>query len=145
MLRSLGRVCSIANPPSDRMTISVSPESLHQRPLAGRCSLLMIIERLAPPERLSSNSSAASSPLWIQRSGNDASGEPCVSIACPECLRTFQQPVGGSLSPIREARCVHCGETVYYAIVEPVDWSPELVPQKPHRKTTPAGQPQLQC
>jgi CheY-like chemotaxis protein len=122
----------------------VAADAFYQKG-SGVRSLLMIIERLAPPERLPSNLPRTSSPLWIQRNGNDASGEPCVSIACPECLRTFQQTVGGSLSPIREARCVHCGETVYYAIVEPVDWSPELVPQKPHRKTTPAGQPQLQC
>jgi CheY-like chemotaxis protein len=121
----------------------IAADAFHQKG-SGVRSLLMIIERLAQPGRVTSDPPAASSPLWIQRNGNDASGEPCVSIACPECLRTFQQTVGGSFSPIREARCVHCGETVYYAIDEPVDWLPGLVPQKTRRRATPAGGPQLQ-
>ena len=86
----------------------------------------------------------ASSPLWIQRNGNDASGEPYVTLACPECLRTFQQTAGGSLSPIREGQCAHCGSTVYYAIVEPVDWPAEQAPQRIRCAAPPAWRPQLQ-
>jgi hypothetical protein len=101
-------------------------------------------EDLAQPKRLITNQPVTSSPMWIQRNANDASGNPYVTIACPKCLRTFQQTVGGSLSSIREADCVRCGNTVYYAIVEPVDWSPEQAPQRTRGAETSAWQPQLQ-
>jgi len=32
-----------------------------------------------------------------------------------------------------------CGNTVYYAIVEPVDWSPEQTPQRRRRAAKPAS------
>ena len=121
----------------------VAADAFYQKG-SGIRSLLMLFERLAEPERLTSNPPPTSSPLWIQRNDNDASGEPYVSIACPACLRTFKRTVGGCLSPIREAHCVHCGEIAYYAIVEPIDWSPEHAPQRPHREAKSAGQPQLQ-
>jgi CheY-like chemotaxis protein len=87
-------------------------------------SLLKIIEGLALQARAPAHKAAVQAPLWIQRNGHDASGEPYVTIPCPECLRTFPQAVMGSLSLIREAHCVHCRASVYYAIDEPVDWAP---------------------
>jgi CheY-like chemotaxis protein len=113
----------------DEVPSGVAANAFYQKGSSVR-SLLKIIEGLAQPERLLTNPPATSSPLWIQRNGNNASGEPYVTIACPECLRTFQHTVGSSLSPTREGQCVHCGNTVYYAIIEPVDYSPEPVPQR---------------
>jgi len=127
----------------DEVPSGVAADAFYQKG-SGVRSLLKIIEGLAQPERLPTNPPAASSPIWIQRNGKNASGEPYVTLACPECLRTFQQTVGGSLSAIREGQCVHCGNIVYYAIVEPVDWSPEQMPQKTRGAETPAWQPQLQ-
>lgn len=121
----------------------VAADAFYQKG-SGVRSLLKIIEGLAQPERLRTNPPATSSPLWIQRNGNNSSGEPYVTIACPECLRTFQQPVDGSLSPIPEGQCVHCGNTVYYAIAEPADWSPEQMHQRTRGRETPARRPQLQ-
>jgi CheY-like chemotaxis protein len=91
---------------------------------SGTCSLLKLFEGLPRPEWLPADKPATFAPLWFQRHTSNASGEPYVAIDCPECLRTFQQFVGGALSPIREAHCVHCASIVYYAIAEPVDWSP---------------------
>jgi CheY-like chemotaxis protein len=94
------------------------------------CSLLKLFEGLPRPEWLPGDKPTTFAPLWFQRHRSYASGEPYVAINCPECLRTFQQSVGGALSTIREAHCIHCASTVYYAIAEPVDWSPELEHQR---------------
>jgi CheY-like chemotaxis protein len=126
----------------DEVPSGVAADAFYQKG-SGIRSLLKIIGGLASPKRLAAIHPAAPAPLWIQRNGNDASGEPYVSIACPDCLRTFRQPVGGSLSLIREAQCVHCGNTVYYAIVEPVDCEPGQGPQSTHRDAKPAGLHQL--
>ena len=107
-----------------RVPSGVTADAFYQKGCGVR-SLLKIIEGLSqqnwPPATPLTNAAL----FWIQRNGNDDSGESCVSITCPDCLRTFQQTVDGALSPIREAYCVHCGNTVYYSIVEPVDWSPQ--------------------
>lgn len=104
--------------------------------------LLRIMGGLAQPKRLPYQQTGPAL-LWIQRNWNDANGEPYVSIVCPDCLRIFQQTVGGFLSPIGEALCAHCGNTVYYSIVEPVDWSPGQTRQRRHRTAKPDDQPQL--
>lgn len=88
-------------------------------------SLPKIIERLPQPEWLPADKPASSAPLCIQRNGSTPSGEPCVTIDCPECLRSFQQSFGGASGPIREARCVHCNSAVYFAIAEPIGSWPE--------------------
>jgi CheY-like chemotaxis protein len=126
----------------DEVPSGVAADSYYQKGSGVRC-LLMIIQGLAEPKRLPNNQPIATSPQWIQRNGTDASGEPFVTVACPECLRTFPQTVGGSLSTVREAHCVHCENTVYYAIVEPVDWSPGFLHQKTCREDTPTDRPRL--
>jgi CheY-like chemotaxis protein len=93
-------------------------------------SLLKIIDGLAQPIRTVASQTGVSAPLWIQRNGNDETGEAYVMVPCPECLRTFHQAVGGSLSLVRTACCVHCRTSVYYAIIEPVDWVPAQTPQR---------------
>ena len=128
----------------DEVPSGVAADAFYQKG-SGVRSLLKIIESSACPDRSLTNPPAASSPLWIQRNGNNASGEPYVTIACPECLRTFRQTVGGSLSPIQEGQCVHCGNTVYYAIVEPVDGSSQQQFQRPHREANSLAQSQLPC
>jgi CheY-like chemotaxis protein len=98
-------------------------------------SLLKIIGGLALPTRRPVDNAGVSAPLWFQRNGNNATGEPYVIISCPECLRTFDQSVGGSLSLVREANCVHCRTSVYYAIIEPVDLASTRAPQMaPHER-----------
>jgi CheY-like chemotaxis protein len=92
-------------------------------------SLLKILETLPRSERVVHDPTPAP-PIRIERSKYDAGGEPCVTIDCPECLRTFSQAVGGSLSSIRQADCIHCRSTIYYTIVEPVDWVPAELLQR---------------
>jgi len=103
-------------------------------------SLLKIIERLPQPEWLPADRPASSAPLWIQRNGSTPSGEPCVTIDCPECLRSFQQSFGDGFGPIREARCVHCNSAFNIAISEPIGSWPELANQKTCDAGTLGGQ-----
>jgi CheY-like chemotaxis protein len=58
-------------------------------------------------------------PIWIQRNGRDASGGEFVTIACPECFRTFPQPIYGTASAILDTSCVFCDSWFLYAIVDP--------------------------
>jgi CheY-like chemotaxis protein len=102
----------------------VVADAFYQKGSGLRC-LLKILERFTVPRPLPIRHRTASQLLWILRNGYSASEEPCVAIDCPDCHRTFQQQVGGFLSVIREAHCLHCGNTVYYAIAEPVDQAPQ--------------------
>ena len=58
-------------------------------------------------------------PIWIQRNGHDASGGEFVTIACPECFRTFPQAINGTANLILDTSCVFCQGRILYAIVEP--------------------------
>jgi CheY-like chemotaxis protein len=108
-------------------------------------SLLRILENLPRPEPMPPSQPAASAPLWIQRTEQSPSGVPCVTIACPECLRSFPQPLGGSFGQMRETDCIYCRAPIRYAFVEPVDRPPARVFQRSPAKgkTKPASQPQF--
>lgn len=58
-------------------------------------------------------------PIWVQRNGHDASGGEFVTIACPECFRTFPQAINGTAKLILDTSCVFCQGRILYAIVEP--------------------------
>lgn len=120
----------------------VAADAFYPKGSGVRC-LLKIIDGLAWPERLPANQPDPSAPLRIQRNGHEGSGEPCVAIACPDCLRTFQQSVDGSLSVVREAQCMHCRNTVYYAIEEPVESGPRKAPHGSSREAKQASVSQV--
>jgi CheY-like chemotaxis protein len=110
---------------------------------SGVRALLHVIEGLARPDRLPAQIAPPKAPLLIQRNGHDALGEPCVTIECPECLRSFSQPVGGPLSVVREAHCVHCRNPIYYTITEPVDWARARASRSPRREANQDSQAQM--
>ena len=126
----------------DEVPSGVTADAFYPKGSGVRC-LLKIIERFNQPRPLPEQHESASALLWILQNEYDAAGEPCVSIDCPDCRRTIQEKVGGSLSLIREAHCTSCRNTVYYAIVEPVEPPPPSPSQTVHRVTESHGQPQL--
>jgi hypothetical protein len=83
-------------------------------------ALLRIIEALPLMERRAPLPPSITAPLRIHRNGRDTSGEACVTIACPECLRTFPQPLDGSRNRERETNCIYCGSSIQYSVVEPL-------------------------
>ena len=128
----------------DEVPSGVTADAFYQKGSGVRC-LIEIIERFAQSRPLPAQQGAASAPLWILRNGYDASRQPCVSINCPDCHGTFQQQVGGSLSLIRETQCMHCQNTIYFAIVEPFDLAPLLQSQRVRRQTESDRLPQLRA
>jgi CheY-like chemotaxis protein len=94
-------------------------------------SLLRILGALPNVDRVLPNRPpSALAPIWIQSNGHDNSGEPYVMICCTECLRTFPQALGGSVSAIREADCIYCHSLIHYAIVQPAERAPAQVFQR---------------
>jgi hypothetical protein len=59
---------------------------------------------------------APTAPVWIRSNGHDPSGEAYITIACPECLRTFPQPLVSSIHQIEETDCVHCSNPILYVV-----------------------------
>ena len=78
--------------------------------------LLRIIAAAPTIKRLSPPPSSAEAPIWIAQNGYDSSGDPYVTIACPECMRTFPHALGGPISLINETNCVYCGVSIRCAI-----------------------------
>ncbi|MGB0064391.1 MAG: response regulator [Terracidiphilus sp.] len=121
----------------DEVPSGVAADAFYQKGSDVR-SLLKIMESLTPPKWTPVRQPSSTTPLFIQRNGHDASGEPYVTIACPECLRPFNQSIDGSLSAVREANCVHCRNPICYTIVEQVDWAAAQVSRS--REANPDGQ-----
>jgi len=105
------------------MSSGVTADAFYQKGCSAR-SLLRIVEVQGQKRLRSANQSDSSPLLRIQRNGLDASGNPYVTIVCPECLRSFPETIGGSLTPVRETHCSHCQQFIYYAIDDPVEWEP---------------------
>lgn len=58
-------------------------------------------------------------PIWVPSNGHNPTGQPYVSLACPECLRTFAQTLDPTASLIQEAQCSHCNMPIHFAVVKP--------------------------
>jgi len=59
-------------------------------------------------------------PIWIQGSAAPAPLQT-MTVACPECLRTFPQTFDDNGDFIREVDCHHCRALISFAIVSPTD------------------------
>ncbi len=57
--------------------------------------------------------------IWIHRNGHDSVGRDFVTIACPECFRTFRQAINGTAGQILDTSCVFCHEWILYGIFDP--------------------------
>lgn len=93
--------------------------------------LLRIIREQPRREHRVSQHSSASAPLRIDLDRLDSASAACVTIACPECLRAFSRPIGGASGFTLETDCLHCGNSIQYAIVESQGrrraWAPNRV------------------
>jgi CheY-like chemotaxis protein len=79
-----------------------------------------VAEMSRPGNRCAKRASDAALPIWVARNGQDTTGRACVTIYCPECLRTFPQVFGDQVGEIHEADCIYCKSLTHYAIVKPV-------------------------
>jgi CheY-like chemotaxis protein len=95
-------------------------------------ALLRIIEGLRLMERRNPMPTRIAAPLLIQRNSFDTSREACVTIACPDCLRTFPQPHHDPGGAERSTNCIYCGGSIQYSVVEPLNQMP---PRSSYRRT----------
>ena len=108
-------------------------------------SLLKIMGALPQLDRLPRNHATAPAPIWIQRNGEDNPGVDYATISCPECLRTFSQPLGGPISSMRETDCIFCSSSIHFANAQPTDRSRSQVNQTSSRESHLANYPQPSC
>jgi CheY-like chemotaxis protein len=101
----------------NQIPCGVAADAFYQKS-NGLAVLLKVIETLP---LLIGQQRGTSEPIWIQRNGHDASGEEFVTIACPDCFRTFPQSISGTPNLIQATRCVFCRGFILYGIVEPLD------------------------
>jgi CheY-like chemotaxis protein len=94
--------------------------------------LLDMLEALIHSERMPAiEHSSAPAPIWIPGNGHNPAGGPCVTIACPECLRTFPQSLNEDARSIHETDCVFCRALIHFAIVELADSALPLEKKQP--------------
>lgn len=122
----------------DEMPSGVAADGFYQKG-SSLTSLLRIIEAHHLADRIWCESPSASAPIWVQRCGLGTSGEEVVTIACPECLRSFPLAYNDSTSLIRETNCVHCHSLIHYAAVHLADRTPEETLPAQGRKTVSAN------
>lgn len=112
----------------DPIPSGVSADAFYQKG-SGVRELLKVVEIRLTPRR---KNRGMPDPIWVPRNGHDTSGGEFVTIACPECFRTFPQPVGGKASLILDTSCAFCHSWILYAVVEPdirafpPPWQPSL-------------------
>jgi len=99
----------------NRIPSGVTADAFYQKG-GGVSALLKIVEARSLQTREHRNTPE---PIWVQKNGHDASGGEFVTIACPECFRTFPQAINGTANLILDTSCVFCQGRILYAIVEP--------------------------
>jgi CheY-like chemotaxis protein len=84
----------------------------------GVAILVRVIETLTLSKRQLSETPET---IWIQRNGHDAKGAEFVTIACPDCFRTFPQTISETTGLILDTSCVFCHRMIQFGVVEPLD------------------------
>lgn len=70
-----------------------------------------------------------------------------VVIECPECTGSLPHALDGTIHPVNEAACLHCGSQVRYVVTHPANhdilrrFMSSL--ERRHTAPTPAPQPNL--
>jgi CheY-like chemotaxis protein len=91
------------------------------RKSAGFGVLLKIMQSLPSTERMAQKTHAMPPPAWVSKYLRNSSGEGYVTIECPECGGSFHKILKGAVSTTRETNCLHCGNLIRYAVVQPDD------------------------
>ena len=81
-------------------------------------ALLRIIEALPYMQQRDPLSISIAALPHVHRNSSAISGEASITIACPECLRTFPQALDGARSQVWKTDCTHCGSSLQYLVAE---------------------------
>jgi hypothetical protein len=80
--------------------------------------LLRLVRTLPPRGRQDVQQPGAGAPLRIHLNGLNTSPATSITVSCSECLRAFSHPAGGTSGFTYETHCIHCGNSIQYAVVE---------------------------
>jgi len=106
----------------DEVPSGVAADGFYQKG-SSIVALLRIITSLPHLERYATQPSSPEALLWIHRTAHDTSLGEHIMITCPECLRSFSQPLGACYLPCK-TDCKFCESPIHYAIAEPADRIP---------------------
>jgi len=84
-------------------------------------SLLQIVASMTSREPQSLEGGSTPAPIWVERSEQNAPGEACIMLTCPECLRAYPQFCAENQYLVHETNCTYCNNVFHYAIVQPDD------------------------
>jgi CheY-like chemotaxis protein len=84
-------------------------------------ALLKLVQEAALSGRKSVRTSERLVPVWLSRTGDEATGQSQVMICCPDCLRAFSLFFDNSDRLFHETDCVYCAIPIQFAIVQPLD------------------------
>jgi CheY-like chemotaxis protein len=112
----------------DEVPSGVAADAYYQKG-SSILALMRIMETLPQAERHTHQPTSPDAPLWIHRNTHDFSPDACVTVTCPECLRSFSETLGtGRLK--RKTDCIYCRTSIHYAIVQHTDRIPPQVFQR---------------
>jgi CheY-like chemotaxis protein len=114
----------------DEVPSGVAADAFYQKG-SSTAALFRIIELLPFVARREPPRDRGAAPLLIRGNVLDTTKGPSITIACPECLRTFPQPHSDRDSSERITTCFHCDSSIQYVVVEPFD---QMAPQFSYRR-----------
>jgi CheY-like chemotaxis protein len=76
-----------------------------------------LLKALETPRASARVNGSRTDTIWVQRSEYEASTEDSMMVSCPECFRTFPQPMPANAGTVLDARCIHCGGSIVFAVV----------------------------
>ncbi|WP_420239204.1 response regulator [Telmatobacter bradus] len=105
---------------------------------SGISALLHILLTLPSIKQRASDASSAKEPLWIHRNENSSPPEALVTIACPECLRTFVWTLDEPSSRTQRTTCKYCHIPIHFFLSPSVSHSSASVLHGNSAATEPA-------
>jgi CheY-like chemotaxis protein len=112
----------------DEVPSGVAADAYYQKG-SSILALLRIMETMPPTGRHAHQIISPDAPLWIHRSTHDYSPDACVTVTCPECLRSFSETLGTDYLK-RKTDCIYCRTSIHYAIVQHTDRMPLQIFQR---------------
>lgn len=133
--RRFPTVCAVAMSgafPGDAIPSGLAADAYYEKG-GGIPSLLRTLERAQAADR---SGASASRIIWTQKINYEQCSPDSIMMACPECFRVSAQAVRGTPSMILDAKCIHCGGAIVFAVVPTLD-TIFAVPYQPAPRSRP--------
>jgi CheY-like chemotaxis protein len=101
-------------------------------------SLLRLMQSPAGADRIPAEPAAAPTLIWKRNKGREAPGRQSMTVACPECLRTYSHSFDQALDRFIESDCVHCRSTIRFEVVDAARYATPLPFPRSRRIASPS-------